>query len=189
MRSARGFFAAVVFLSMLPLAIAYQSFFTSGVEIVIHLILATGSFLLSLAVFDFEMPRWLTWLGCLSTGASGLIFLLQALGLVLQNESLNYVAFQLLGQQLESILALLFIFWCISMVLTDSYGKTKLLGIVVLSAFLAAQIYSYTLSFLGGMPAEELKLIFLLVFVWLLLESAKRVPIEACHFQLLHRNR
>jgi hypothetical protein len=113
---------------------------------------------------------------------------LQALALILQNESLNYVAFQLLGQQLESGLGLLFIFWCAAMVLTDSYGKSKLLGVIVLSAFVAVQIYNFILSFLGGTPAEWLKLVFLLAFVWLLLESAKRVPIEACHFQLLHRD-
>jgi hypothetical protein len=56
MRSPRGFFAAVVFLLMLPIAIVYQLFFANGIEIVIHLILATGSILLSLAVFDFEVP-------------------------------------------------------------------------------------------------------------------------------------
>jgi hypothetical protein len=50
-------------------------------------------------------------------------------------------------------------------------------GIAVLSAVVCLQVYTYGLSFLGGTAAEELKLIFLLMFVWLLLESAKKKPL------------
>jgi len=175
MRSPRGFLAAIVFLSLLPVAALWQMFFTDGLEIVTHLVLATGSILISLAVFDFKMPVWITWTGCISMAALTAIFLLQAVALLAQNDSLTYLVFQLLGQQLEKCLGLLFIFWCIAMLLLVSRGKTRIFGSIIMSAVVCLQIYTYSLLYLGGTPTEELKLIFLLMFVWLLLESAKKM--------------
>jgi hypothetical protein len=171
MRSPRGFFASIVFLSLLPVTVLYQMFFDSGLETVTHLALAAGSILVSLAVFDFKTPKWVTWIGCLSMGALAVIFLLQALSLAVPNEPLNYLAFQVLGQRLEGWLVCLFIFWCAGMLLTDSCGKTRVLGFAVMSAVVCLEVYKYVLSFQGGTPAEDLKMIFLLLFVWLLLES------------------
>ena len=179
MRSPRGFFAAIVFLLLLPIAVLYQMLFESGIEIVTHLVLAVGSALISLAVFDFKTPRWITWTGCISMAVLAVIFLLQALALAVQNESLSHLVFQVLGQQLEKGLGLLFIFWCVAMLLTDSRGKTRIFGMVVMSAVVLLQIYTYGLSYLGGTAPEELKLILLLMFVWLLLESMKKISTEA----------
>jgi hypothetical protein len=53
------------------------------------------------------------------------------------------------------------------------------MGFIVLSGIVCVEIYKYVLSFAGGAPAEELKLLFLLLFVWLLLESAKKLSVEA----------
>lgn len=54
MKSPRGFLAAIVFLSALPVTILYQKLFGNGAEVVIHLALAAGAFLLSFAVFDLS---------------------------------------------------------------------------------------------------------------------------------------
>ncbi|HEV7642375.1 MAG TPA: hypothetical protein VGO50_00410 [Pyrinomonadaceae bacterium] len=180
MRSPRGIFAAVVFLSLLPVAIVYQIFFENGLEIVIHFLLATGSIFIALAVFDFKTPRWMmgimliTWAASVSTGALAVIFLLQAIALIVQNDQLIYLAFQLLGQRLESTLGLPLIFWCIAMLLTDSRGKTWVFGLFVMSAVACYQVYFYGLTYFGAAPMEELKLVLLLMFVWLLFESAKK---------------
>lgn len=174
MRSPRGILGAAVFLSLLPAAVVYQMFFESGVEIVIHLILAAGSIFMSLAIFDFKTARWINLVGSFSMGALAIIFLLQALGPAVQNDSLTWLAFQILGQGLERGLGLLFIFWCLVMLLTDSRGKARIFGFIVMSAVVFLQVYTYGPYYLSGTAAEELKLIFLLMFAWLLLESAKK---------------
>jgi hypothetical protein len=181
MRSRRGFLAAIAFLSLLPAAVLYQAFFESelGLEIITHLMLGAGAVFISLAVFDFKTPKWITWASFLSAAALAAIFLLQTLGLALQNETLTFFVFQVLGQQLEKVLGLMVIFWCIAMLFFDSWGKTKIFGAIVLSAVVCAQAYTYGISFLGGTAPEELKLVLLLMFVWLLLESMKKVPVDA----------
>lgn len=179
MRSPRGFFAAVAFLSLLPAAVLCQMIFPGGLEIITHLILAAGSLLISLAVFDFKMPGWITWVGCIAMGALAAIFFLQALGLAVQNDSLNYLVFQVLGQRLEKLLGLLFIFWCVAMLLLDSGGETRIFGFIVMSAVVCVEVYTFGLSLVGGTAAEELKLVFLLMFAWLLFESMKKVSIAA----------
>ena len=159
MRSPRGIFAAIVFLSLLPVAVVYQMLFESewGLEIVTHLILGAGAALISLAVFDFETTKWITRVSFLSAAALAAIFLLQALVLAVQNETLTFFAFQILGQWLEKLLGLVVIFWCISVLVLDSRGKTKIFGVFVLSMVVCAQIYTYGISFLGGTVPEEIK--------------------------------
>src|SRR5687767_3839447 len=179
MRSPRGFLAAVVFLALLPIAILYQMFFDNGLEIVTHLVLATGSALIALAVFDFKVTRWITWVGCIAMSLLAAIFLLQGVALLVQNDSLSYLAFELLGQRLEVGLVDLLIFWFIAMLFMDSQGKTRILGFVTLSIIVCFEIYKYSLSYLGEVPAEGLKLLFLLPIVWFLLESKKEISVEA----------
>ena len=174
MRSPRGVLGAAIFLSLLPVAVLYQMLFENGIEIVIHFILSAGSIFIALAVFDFKTVRWITWAASVSMGALAVIFLLQAVALIVQNDQLTYLAFQLLGQRLESALGLPLIFWCIAMLLTDSRGKTKIFGLLVMSAVVCQQVYFYSQALFGGTPMEELKLVLLLMFVWLLFESAKK---------------
>jgi hypothetical protein len=180
MRSPRGIFGAALFLSLLPVAVIYQMLFTGGLEIVIHLLLATGAAFIALAVFDFKTPlrimwiTWISWAASVSLGALAVIFFLQALALVIQNDSFTYLAFQLLGQRLESTLGLPLIFWCIAMLFTASRGKTWVFGLFVMSAVVCYQLYFYGQAYLGAAPMEELKLVLLLMFIWLLFESAKK---------------
>jgi hypothetical protein len=174
MRSPRGFLAAVVFLALLPIAILYQMFFDNGVEIVIHLVLATGSAFMALAVFDFRVASWITWVACIAMSLLAAIFLLQGVALLVQNDALTYFAFQLLGQRLEAVLVDLLIFWFIALLLLDSQGKTRIFGFVALSITVCFELYKYSLAYFGSAPAESLRLLFLLPIVWFLLESMKK---------------
>jgi hypothetical protein len=177
MRSFRGFLAAIVFLLAVPVALLCQILFGSGAGTTIHLVLGAGSVLLSFAVFDFELPRWINWIGCVSAAALGAIFLLQAVALLIPNDSLNYVAYQVLGQWPEGLFPVLLILWFVAMLLFDSQGKTRILGFVALSIAVGFELYTYTLAYLGT-PIEEqsqiLRLLMLPLFVWLLFESTKK---------------
>jgi len=178
MHSPRGLLAAIVFLLALPLAVLSQILFGSGASTTIHLALALGSALLSLAVFDFKLPRWINWIGCVSAGALAAIFLLQAVALLIDNDSLTYLAYEVLGQRLEGRLPDLIILWFVAMLVFDSQGKTRILGFAATSIAVGSEVYKYTLAYLGT-PIEAqpqmLRALMLLPFVWLLFESAKKV--------------
>ena len=181
MKSPRGFAAAIVFLLALPIAAMWQMFVGTRAETLVHVALALGSALLSLAVFDFRTARWVAWIGSVSTGALAAIFLLQGVSEVMQNGSLTYLAFQVFGQWLEASLIDLFTFWCIAMLLMDSQGKTKILGFVAMSLVVGVKGYSYGLTYLGSSlnaEAPGLKLLYLLPFAWLLFETTKRLHLK-----------
>jgi hypothetical protein len=144
----------------------------------IHFVLAAGSLLLAFAVFDFELPRWMNWIGCAAALALGTIFLLQAVALVIPNESLNYFAYEVLGQWPEGWLPDVVILWLVAMLVLDSQGKTRILGIVAVSIAVCFELYSHILRFGGTSPTEILRLLMLLLFVWLLLESAKKPQLK-----------
>jgi hypothetical protein len=177
MRSPRGLLAAIVFLLALPSALLSQILFGSGDGTTIHLALGAGSLLLSFAVFDFKLPRWMNWIGCVSAGALAAIFLLQAVALLIPNDSLTYLAYEVLGQRLEGLLPDLVILWFVAMLLMDSQGRTRILGFAAMSIAVGSEVYKYTLVYLGT-PLEAqpqmLRALMLLPFVWLLFESAKK---------------
>lgn len=178
MKSLRGFLASVVFLSAIPLAVLCQMFFGIEAEIIFHFAGGVGFALISFSVFDFKIPKWINWTGCISTGALAVIFLLQGVSQLIQNDSLTYFAFQVLGQRLEARLIELLILWFAALLLFDSRGKTKISGFVVMSIVVCTEIYSFYLFYLGtSLDAEAaiLKLLYLLPFVWLLFESKKNL--------------
>jgi hypothetical protein len=140
----------------------------------IHFVLAAGSFLLAFAVFDFKLPRWMNWIGCAAALALGTIFLLQAVALVIPNESLNYFAYEVLGQWPEGWLPDVIILWFVAMLVLDSQGKSRILGIAAMSMAVCFELYSHILRFGGTSPSGTLKLLMLLPFVWLLFESTKK---------------
>jgi hypothetical protein len=177
MRSPRGFLAALFFLLAIPLTVLGQRFFGIGAGTIFHLALAAGFALIAFSVFDFKITRWITWIGCVSTSALAVIFLLQGVSALIQNDSLTHLAFQVLGQRLEKWSGDLLIFWFVAMLLIDSQGKTRILGFVVMSIVLCLEIYSYSLSYFGASldaAAPSLKVLYLLPFVWLLFESKKK---------------
>jgi len=60
------------------------------------------------------------------------------------------------------------------MLVLDSQGKSRILGIVAMSIALCFEFYSHILRYLGSSDTGSLKLLMLLLFVWLLLESTKK---------------
>ena len=78
MRSYLGLLAALSFLVGVPLSFGWQILFGSGAGTMIHFFLAAGTLLLAFAVFDFQLPRWMNWIGCAAGLALGSIFFLQA---------------------------------------------------------------------------------------------------------------
>ena len=180
-RSLRGVLAASVCLLAVPVALLFQFIVGSGAEIVLHLVGGVGCLLTAFAVFDFEPQRWLPWVGCLSIGAFGVTFLLQGISQLLHIDWLTYLAFQILGQQLETWSVDVFLVWCSATVLLMSHGKVKLFGICVIAVAVTAEIYSFGVRYFGsgaGGVSPLLKLVLLLPLVWLLLESSKRIPLS-----------
>src|SRR5215212_12072726 len=132
-RSPLGLLAAIAFLLALPLAYGCQILFGSGAGTMVHFSLAAGCALLAFSVFDFELPRWMNWIGCVAALALGSIFLLQAVSLLVPMESLNYFAYGVLGQWPEGWLPDVIILWFVAMLVLDSRDKTRILGIVPVS--------------------------------------------------------
>jgi hypothetical protein len=174
MRSPLGLLAALTFLLGIPISFGWQILFGSGAGTMIHFVLAAGSLLLAFSVFDFELPRWMNWIGCAAALALGTIFLLQAVALLIPNESLHYFAYEVLGQWPEGWLPDVVILWFVGMLVFDSQGKSRILGIVALSIAVCSELYSHILRFGGTSDTGSLKLLMLLLFVWLLLESTKK---------------
>ena len=146
-RSPLGLLAALSFLVGVPISFGWQILFGSGAGTMIHLFLAAGTLLLAFAVFDFELPRWMNWIGCAAGLALGTIFLLQAVALLIPNESLNYVAYEVLGQWPEGWLPDVVILWLVAMLVLDSQGKSRILGIVAVSIAVCFELYSHILRF------------------------------------------
>jgi len=173
-RSPLGLLAALAFLVGAPISFGCQILFGSGAGTLIHFFLAAGSLLLAFCVFDFKLPRWMNWIGCAAGLALGTIFLLQAVALLIPNASLHYFAYEVLGQWPEGWLPDVLILWLVAMLVFDSQGKSRILGIVAVSIAVCLEVYSHTLRFLGTSPTEILRLLMLLLFVWLLFESTKK---------------
>jgi hypothetical protein len=174
MRSSRGFLGSIVLLSALPVAVLAQILLGSGSSLTMHVALTVGCTLVALSVFDFETPRWAAWIGRVAAGALAAIFLVQAASEMIRNDSFSRFALQTLGNWPERVLITLFIFWLVAVLLTASRGKTRFLGFVAMAVVVCVEAYNYVLLYLG--EAHALKILYLLPFVWLLLESRKRQP-------------
>ena len=178
MRSPRGLVGAIVLLLALPIAVLTQELFGSGSGLAIHFALALGCVLVASSAFDFGTPRWIAWIGCVSAGVFAAIFLVQAASSLVGNESFSYFANEVLGFWPEKILLSLITFWLVGILLTASRGKTRILGFVAMAIVVCVEAYVYFgLLVLGTNPFLEtaaVKLLYLLPFVWLIFESAKR---------------
>jgi hypothetical protein len=174
MRSPLGLLAALAFLLAFPIALGCQILLGSGAKTAVHFALAAGSVLLAFCVFDFKLPRWMNWIGCVAALALGTIFLLQAVALLIPSESLHYVAYQVLGQWPEGWLPDVVLLWFVAMLVVDSQDKSRIFGVVALSIAVCFELYSHILRFGGTSDSGSLKLLMLLPFVWLLFESTKK---------------
>ena len=179
MRSPRGFAAAVVFLTAVPLSALYQMVTAGNPAIVIHVALAVGAALMALAVFDFRTARWIAWTGSASLSILAVIFLLQGVSELTQNTSMTDLAYRVLGQRLEAWAGDLFILWCVMVLFRDSRGWRRIVGTCAIAPVVLMRGYAHYLSSLGtSLSAEAPALISLalLPFGWLLLETTKTTP-------------
>jgi hypothetical protein len=175
MRSPTGLAAAVILLLAVPLALGSQILVDGSAEFVLHLVVGTGCIALALAMFDFGLPRWVDLLGAAAAGAFGSIFLLQAISQLVQIEALTYVAYDILGQEIERVLPYVVLVWFVALLLWGSHGKSRILGGAVLAVVIGVEVVSFV-GPLVGIDIESQKLLFLLPFIWLLAESIERRP-------------
>ncbi len=105
---------------------------------------------------------------------------MQGVSLLIHNDSLTHLAFQVLGQRLGKLLGDALIFWFVAMLLIDSRGKTRVFGFVAMSIVVCMEVYSYGISYFGdaNTEASSLKILYLLPFVWFLFESKKNNSVE-----------
>ena len=180
LRSTWAVAAAVTILLALPIALASQGLAENAPQVVVHVVLTIGMLLFVRAIFDFGLPRWINVIGALSAALFAVIFLLQALSsLVPQNAALDDLAFGLLGNWPERVLALGVYAWFFGLLLLGTEGKTRLIGWVIVPFVTAYHLISAA-GALVGISVPSLGVITLLLpFVWLLIEGAKRSAPEA----------
>jgi hypothetical protein len=174
MRSPRGFVGSIVLVLALPIAVLAQVILGSGSSLSMHVMLTVGCTLIALSAFDFGTPRWVAWVGRAAAGAFAAIFVLQGASELMRNDVFSHFALQVLGNWPERVLTTLFIFWLVGVLLSASRGKTRILGFFVMAVVVGVNAYNCVLLYLGEPPA--LTAVYLLPFVWLLLESRKRQP-------------
>jgi hypothetical protein len=118
----------------------YQLFFDHGIELITPSGACAGLCPYFIRCFDFKVTRWITWLACISMSALAAIFLLQGVSLLIQNDALTYLVFQVLGQRLEAWLVDLLIVWFVALLFMDSQGKTRFLGFVAVSIVISVEV-------------------------------------------------
>jgi hypothetical protein len=175
MRSSWAVAAAITLLLSLPLAVASQALGESAPEIVVHVVLGIGMLLFVRAVFDFGLPGWINLIGAVSAGLFAVVFLLQALSrLFPENAALDDIAFGLLGNWPERVLVLGIDVWFLGLLLLGTEGKTRLIGWVLIPIFTAYHLISLAGAILAISVPNLGAFAFLIPFVWLLIEGAKR---------------
>jgi hypothetical protein len=129
--------------------------------------------LLAIAAFDFGLPRAVAWFGALAAGAFGGIFLLQGVADAFGNPGLWELAFHGLGQAPERILPDLLAAWFALAVAFGPRGRVLGLGAILVGGLVAWEVITLAGPALG-IAVPDIKLRWLLPFVWLLVASASR---------------
>jgi hypothetical protein len=173
MKSPRGLLAALLLLLAFPLAVLVQVLFGAGSETVVHLVGAFGFAFLALSFFDFTPPRWIAWAGCVAASALAVVFAVQGVSTLLPDESLHRVAFDVLGDRPERAAIVVLLFALLAVCLIESRGVTRIVGLVTILGVVALELYRVGVGILGIPEGANLRILYLLPFVWLLLESRK----------------
>jgi hypothetical protein len=173
MRSPRGLAGSITLIAGVAVAFASGVIFNAGASEILHVAMGLCFLLLASAVFDFRLPAALNWFAAGCMAVLGLIFLLQGIADIAGWPPLTELAYGALGQVIEKFLGYVFIGWCIAVVLRDSEGRTRVAGIAVLALLMGVEIFNSAVSMSGGTPDGRLKLLYVLLFAWLILESAK----------------
>lgn len=178
MRSKRAFIGAAAVVLSYPLAVVVATLFGEGGDTVIHFMMGAGFIIFATGVFDFDLPRWINVVGAAAAAAFGTIFLLQGVSDLTQLEELQYLAFDVLGHEVERLLPDVVYLWFVGLLLVSSQGKSRTLGWLVMSTVVGLEIATMV-SILIGSPMDSVKVLILLPFIWVLFESAKRPALSA----------
>jgi hypothetical protein len=151
-------------------------------DTVIHFVMGGGFVIFATSVFDFDLPRWVNVICAAAAGAFGAIFLLQGVSDLTHLDGVRYVAFDVLGHQVERLLPDVVFLWFIALLLGASWGRSRILGWTVMVIVVGLEIATLV-GLLFGVSLATGLLVILLPFVWLLFESAKQptssVPVRA----------
>jgi hypothetical protein len=176
MRSTRGLAASIAGLLTYPAAIAAGVLIGgTAADTVVHFALGTAFILLALAMFDFGLNRGVTWLGATAAVVFGGTFVLQGITDLTHNPSLQWLAFDVLGQQLERVLPDVVYVWFAALLLSESPGGSRLVGWVIVPVFYGLEL-AIVIGHQIGMDVPFTILTIFLPFIWLLIESVKGRP-------------
>ena len=175
MRSQLGLAAAVAGLLTYPAAIAAGMLMGGGAATaVVHFVLGSAFVLLSAAMFDFGLALpGVTWLGAAAAAVFGGTFLLQGVADLTGIAALHWLAFDVLGQQLERILPDVVYIWFAALLLTGSAGASRLVGWVIVPTLLGPEL-AILVGAQIGIDVAFIRATIFLPFVWLLIELIKR---------------
>jgi hypothetical protein len=173
MRSVLGAAASLLVLLAIPIAIVVGVAVGQGpAEAIIHFGVGTGFILLALAVFDFGLARWVTWLGAAAAGVFGGIFVLQGIADLVGDPGFHDFAFQILGQAPERVLPNVLFIWFAALLLSGTTGRSRMIGWIIVPTVIGLELAA-GLAFILGIDFPFLKLHLFLPLVWLLIESVK----------------
>ena len=175
LRSAWAVAAGVTMLLSVPLALATQALGENIPQVVVHVVLTIGMLFFVRAIFDFGLPRWINLIGAVSAALFAAVFFLQAVSAFFpENAALDDIAFGLLGNWPERVLGLGVYVWFIGLLLLGTEGRTRLIGWVIVPIVTAYHLISAAAALFAITVPSLGVLSFLLPFVWLLIEGAKR---------------
>ena len=176
MRSTIGLAASIAGLLTYPAAIlAGIAIGGHAADTAVHFVLGTAFVLLAIAMFDFGLARWVTWLGATAALVFGGTFLLQGVADLTDAAWLDWIAFDILGQQLERILPDIVYIWFAALLLTGSSGLTRFVGWIIVPVLFGLE-FAILIGAQIGVDVPFTILTIFLPFAWLLLESVKTRP-------------
>jgi hypothetical protein len=179
MRSSKVFAGSILLLASVPVALAAEVLVGAGASAIFHLALGFSFGLFAWGAGDFRLPTWL-WLPCMAgVGVLALVFLLQGLADVTASAALADLAYASLGQRLERGLGYVFLAWCAGILVWGSAGRARIFGIAALTLIIGIELHAVAAPWFGLTANGALKLLYLPLFAWLLLESLK--PADAGH--------
>jgi hypothetical protein len=171
--------AATVLLSVVGGIVAGATMGDAASALVIHFGIGAGFVLLATAAFDFRMPRWASWIGALSAGAFGAIFLLQGVSNLLPGATLlSQIAFDTLGHEIERVLPDIVYVWFVALLLFASTGRTRIIGWLVMGTVIGVEVASLVAT-VAGVGFPTIKILLFAPFIWLLLEAVKKEQASA----------
>jgi len=180
MRSTLGLAAAVTGLLTYPVAMAAGMLIgEDAATSVVHFALGSAFVLLAAAMFDFGLNRWVTWLGAAAAAVFGGTFLLQGVADMTHLAFLDWLAFDILGQQLERVLPDVVYIWFAALLLTGSTGISRLVGWAIVPLLFGLELAIVVGAQIGITVPFTILTVFL-PFAWLLIESVKR-PSSTAH--------